>query len=174
VGETRIPIETTIETCAGTCAAYVIRSLALRAAGMEPAHDLVFREVMSSTHGAKLDDVHAWLSRTLPDLHRLGYRVHGRRVVKSPVWVGDWVQAGKGRRGAVLDVDVSSLRPDDDVSGQGSVALLVSSKGALTVVDPWPPALDPYSPPVSLEPAHRACLYSTLLVYWQGWGDPRE
>lgn len=173
-------LQTSDEACAGAAAAYVCRTIALRAGSYAPGiHEQIFTPLVQRRFGRDVDGVLRWFEAHSPDLYRLGYSLRARRIAYRTPAITDWVRAGEGFRGAVLGTNGSVFHPDLDEQASHAVGLAVDGaaakagkkKGAndLVVIDPWPGVDHQRQPGEALEPAHRGRKYAALVIFWAGY-----
>lgn len=180
----RLPVFHTDAACAGAVTSYVLRRIAYRAGAYAPGiQELLFHELNSSRHGADLESVQRWFSIRCSDLHGLGYRLYCRRVNQPAPVILEWVEEGRGHRGAMLPTAWSRMHPDQTALSHISHAVGITmekldatSPEGLVMVDAWPgPASTETGGkdfgPISkyLELAHRDRNYHALIFYWIGW-----
>lgn len=176
-----LPVTHTSTACAGAAAGFVLRKIAYRAGAYAPGiQDFVFHELTAPYVGRSLDGVNSWLRQRGGELHQMGYRLAGRRVMgeRTDAILG-WVKEGRGFRGAVLATEYRRLHPtsaDADLDHAVGVTLDKldpSGRDDLVLVDPWPGtsngARDRGAIPAQLDAAHRSQKYSALIVYWSGY-----
>jgi len=176
-----LPVRHSSTACAGAVAGFLLRRIAYRAGAYAPGiQEFLWHELNSSTYGRSVDTVGTWMVTHAQDLHGLGYRLLGRRVMgeRTDAILG-WVREGKGYRGAILSTDYKRLHPvETDTDFEHAVGIAVDRLDAksaedLVMIDPWPGtkngARDRGAVPASLEGAHRKHKYAALIVYWAGW-----
>lgn len=172
---TVIELTTSKEVCAGAATAFVCRNIALRAGAYAPGiHEHVFRELERRELGSDVDGVARWFAASAPELHRLGYRLCGRRIAFRTPMIAGWVERGKGFRGAVLTTAGSILhdRLGEEVPHAVGLALEAPAGGdppSLTLLDPYPGTTHRRIPDEALEPAHRLRKYAAMVIYWAGY-----
>jgi hypothetical protein len=170
---TVIELSSTKEVCAGAATAFVCRQIALRAGAYAPGiHEHVFRELERRDLGADVEGVARWFSGSGAELHRLGYRLCGRRIAFRTPMIAGWVERGEGYRGAVLNTCGSVLdeRVGEEARHAVGLAVVPGDEGeALTLLDPWPGTNHRRRPDGKLEPAHRERKYAALMIYWAGY-----
>lgn len=176
-----LPVVHSSTACAGAVAGFLLRRIAYRAGAYAPGiQEFLWHELNSSTYGKSVDTVGTWMVTHAQDLHGLGYRLLGRRVMGERTdAILAWVREGKGYRGAILSTEYGRLHPaEGDVQLDHAVGVTVDRLDArsgedLVMVDPWPGtkngARDRGAIPPQLEPAHRKHKYAALIVYWAGW-----
>ena len=177
-----IQLQTTDDACAGAAAAYLCRTIALRAGSYAPGiHEQVFTPLIDRRFGRDVDGVQRWFEAHLTDLYQLGYKLRSRRIAYRTPAITGWVQAGEGFRGAVLGTDGSVLHPGLDERASHAVGLAVDGVGVetakkkkkepndLVVIDPWPGVEHQREADGTLEPAHRGRKYAALLIFWGGY-----
>src|SRR5438067_4231542 len=98
-----LPVTHSQSACAGAAAGFVMRRIAYRAGAYAPGiQEFLFHD-LTTTSGRSIDSVHQWLAICGGQLHGMGYRVNGRRVMGEKVdAIVGWVREGKGYRGAVI------------------------------------------------------------------------
>jgi hypothetical protein len=174
-----LPVPHSLTACAGAAAGFVMRRIAYRAGAYAPGiQEFLFHD-LTTVAGQSVESVHSWLSVCGGQLHGMGYRISGRRVMgeKTEAIIG-WVREGQGYRGAVLATDFRSLHPGDETVLDHAIGLAIdrvepNRPEEIVMIDPWPGetpgARDraPLSP--ALDGAHRAQKYSALIMYWTGW-----
>lgn len=178
-GSTTLPVPHSMSACAGAAANVVLRRIAYRAGAYAPGiQEFLWFGLTTPTCGRSIDAVEGWLRGASGELHAMGYRLQGRRVVGERTGaILDWVREGKGYRGAVLATDYRTLRPTERTDSfdhaVGIAVEPVDGKEALAMLDPWPGAArgatDRGLPPPHLEQAHRQARYATLILHWSGW-----
>lgn len=167
-----VDIATTRDACVGSAASYLMRRISLNAGQPDPGvYEWVFYPLLRSGEGGTLDAVETWMEHSLPTLHRLGYRLCGRRVAFQTDAICSWVASGNGFRGAVLETNGARLRPELQITGVHAVAVTAPLDGPaeLILIDPWPSPELVRRPPPTLERAHRDRKYGTIVFYWSGW-----
>jgi len=175
-----VPVPHTATACAGAAAGVVLRRIAYRAGAYAPGiQEFLFHDLATASAGGSLDRVAMWMHVHGGDLHAMGYRLTGRRVVGQRT--GDilaWVKEGSGFRGAVLATEYRRLHPSEPSEVPHAVGVTVDrvdSKAAegLVMIDPWPGttngARDRGAIPPQLESAHRAHKYAAVVFYWAGY-----
>lgn len=176
-----LPVAHSYTACAGAVAGFLLRRIAYRAGAYAPGiQEFLWHELNSSAFGRTVDTVGTWMVTHAQDLHGLGYRLLGRRVMgeRTDTILG-WVREGKGYRGAILSTEYKRLHPlEGDVDFDHAVGVTMDKldgKGAddLVMVDPWPGtkngARDRGAVSPQLETAHRKYKYAALIIYWAGW-----
>jgi hypothetical protein len=175
-----LPVPHTSEACAGAATGFILRKIAYRAGAYAPGiQDFLFHDLSRPYSGRSLGTVSDWLGLNGDQLHAMGYRFSGRRVMgqRTDVIIG-WVKEGKGYRGAVLETGYQMLHPSEATDVNHAVGIAfdrVDAKSAeeLLMIDPWPGTTNgardrgPLSP--RLEQAHRSQKYAALILYWAGW-----
>ncbi len=136
-------------------------------------HDNAILSLETARYGRSLEGIENWYHSSLVRLFDLGYRLAVRRVAFRTEPICQWVQRGKGHRGAVLITDGKRLHPENPLPGQHAVALAVRPEGSkpqptLQMVDPWP-GYEQCRPPDVLEAAHRERNYQAVVIFWLGW-----
>jgi hypothetical protein len=182
-----VPVFHTWTACCGAVTAHVLRRIAYRAGAYAPGiQEHVFHELNTARDGGTIENVQGWFASRLSLLHQLGYRLHCRRVTLLTSAILDWVQAGKGYRGAMLPTNYSRLHAVPGSGGKevadASVAHAVGvtidrldAKGDedLVMIDPWPggmgEARDRSRVSSALEQAHRDRNFHALVYFWSGW-----
>jgi hypothetical protein len=171
-----LPVPHTMAACAGAVAGAVMRRIAYRAGAYAPGiQEFLWFGLATPSCGRTLEAVDGWLRGASGELHAMGYRLHGRRVLGERTGaVLEWVRDGKGYRGAVLTTDYRTLRPAERAdSFDHAVGLVVEPAGgkvALVMLDPWPGAGADRGPvPPNLELAHRQARYGVFAFHWSGW-----
>jgi hypothetical protein len=163
-----------------------MRRLAARAGAYAPGiQEHLFYQVSQRPLGASLESVEACLRARGSTFSDLGYYFLARRTAAPTEDLFDWVQEGKGYRAAILSVDGRRLyngvtRSEGDAVG---LTLYDATSGiaedqrpldvidaSLVMIDPWPGVPTFLMPPRSLDTAHGAQKYATLLLYWTGYG----
>jgi hypothetical protein len=175
-----LPVPHTSDACAGAATGFILRRIAYRAGAYAPGiQDFLFHDLSNSYSGRSLGAVSDWLGANGGQLHAMGYRFSGRRVMGQPTdAIIGWVKEGKGYRGAVLETGYRALHPAEEADVQHAVGIAfdrVDAKSAeeLLMIDPWPGSKNgardrsPLSP--RLESAHRSRKYAALILYWAGW-----
>jgi hypothetical protein len=168
------------KACAGAATGVVLRRIAYRAGAYAPGiQEFLFHDLTTPGAGRTLGAVADWLGVYGDQLHAMGYRVSGRRVMGERTDdILTWVREGKGYRGAVLETDYARMHPaetDDCAHAVGVTFDRVEPTAGedLVMIDPWPGTMNgatdrgPLSP--RLEPAHRCQKYAALIFYWAGW-----
>jgi hypothetical protein len=182
-----VPIFHTSSACCGAATAYLLRRIAYRAGAYAPGiQEHMFHELNTSREGGTIEKVQRWFGARVANLHALGYRLQCRRVALPTPQLLDWVKAGKGYRGAMLPTEFKHLHPDPGSSGQDVLGDTVAHAVGLTIdrldaradeelvmIDPWPgivgDAKDRSRVPATLEAAHRARQFHSLVYFWVGW-----
>lgn len=175
-----LPVPHTHQACAGAATGFVMRRIAYRAGAYAPGiQEFLFHDLTTAPAGRSIEAAYGWLLTHSGDLHAMGYRVTGRRIVgERTEHIINWVKEGKGYRGAVLATDYKKMHPSerDDVNHAVGVTMDrkdASSPDELTMIDPWPGTLngarDRSSLPAHLEVAHRQAKYAAIIMYWAGW-----
>jgi hypothetical protein len=181
-----IPIESARSSCAGAVAAFLMRRLAARAGAYAPGiQEHLFFQVSQRPLGVSLDSVEGWMRSRGGTLTELGYYLLARRTAAPTADLADWIKEGKGYRAAVLSVDGRRLyngvtKSEGDAVG---LALYDATSGisdedrpldvtdtSLVMIDPFPGVPRFLMPPRTLDLAHGAHKYATLLLYWTGYG----
>jgi hypothetical protein len=176
-----LPVAHSASACAGAATGFVLRRIAYRAGAYAPGiQEFLFHDLVTPSAGRTLGAVADWLGVYGDQLHAMGYRVSGRRVMGERTdAILTWVREGKGYRGAVLETSYKRMHPaepDDDYAHAVAVTVdrvEASAAEDLVMIDPWPGTLNgakdrgPLSP--RLEPAHRSQKYAALIFYWAGW-----
>ena len=175
-----VPVPHSSTACAGAAAGFVLRRIAYRAGAYAPGiQEYLFSDLTTPTSGRTVESVATWMGVYGGDLHYMGYRLLGRRVVgeRTEAIVG-WVRDGKGFRGAVLATEHRRLHAGSEAEIDHAVGLAVDRLDAraaedVIVVDPWPGEADfrrdRTAVPPGLELAHRAKKYAAVLLYWAGY-----
>jgi hypothetical protein len=177
-----LPVRHSSTACAGAVAGFLLRRIAYRAGAYAPGiQEFLWHELNSSAYGRSVDTVGTWMVTHARDLHDLGYRLLGRRVMgeRTDAILG-WVREGKGYRGAILATEYKRLHPAETDAGElehavGVTIDRVDAKSAedLVMIDPWPGtkngARERGAVPPALEAAHRKNKYAALIIYWAGW-----
>ncbi len=164
----------------------MMRRLASRAGAYAPGiQEHLFWQVSQRPLGMSLESVEGWLraeSRTLSDL---GYYIFARRIAAPTPDLSEWLQEGKGYRGAILAVDGRRLYKGASKSEGDAVGLIVydptsgiaddnlpaeTKDAGVVMIDPWPGVPTFLAPPRTLDIAHGSQKYATLLLYWVGYG----
>jgi hypothetical protein len=177
-----LPIPHTSQACAGAATGFVLRRIAYRAGAYAPGiQEFLFHDLTTPGAGRSLGTVADWLGMFGDQLHAMGYRVSGRRVMGERTdEILKWVREGKGYRGAVLETDYGRMHPAESVfnfpHAVGVTFDRVDPSAAtedLVMVDPWPGTMNGARDrgPLSdrLEPAHKNQKYAALIFYWAGW-----
>jgi hypothetical protein len=167
-----IEVEPTRETCAGSAAAYLIRTIAARAGSYAPGiEERMFSEM--ERRADNLNFVEGWFVNNQDMLSYLGYRFLVRRVAFRTDGIVNWVKAGDGFRGALLPTMSTVLHPEHEPVAEHAVALIPGSVGGgsgrngVVMVDPWPGAGIMAVPP-DLDHARVVPKWAGLLIYWAG------
>jgi hypothetical protein len=177
-----LPIEHSLSARFGAAAGFVIRRIAYRAGSYAPGiQEFMFHELTTPPAGRSLDAVSRWLASHSADLHGMGYRISGRRLLgeRTDAILG-WIKEGKGFRGAVLATEYRRLHPAEGATEGAEHAIGVAidrvaptAPEDLVMVDPWPGtkngARDRMAISPALEAAHRKHKYAALVFYWAGW-----
>jgi len=176
-----LPVVHSSTACAGAVAGFLLRRIAYRAGAYAPGiQEFLWHELGTPRYGRTVDAVGSWMVSHAQDLHGLGYRLLGRRVMGERTdAILAWVREGKGYRGAVLATDYRRMHPAEGQQpiehAVGVTIDRVDAKSAedLVMVDPWPGtkngARDRGAVPPQLESAHRSNKYAALIIYWAGW-----
>lgn len=179
-----VKLHSSDDACAGAAAAYVCRTIALRAGSYAPGiQEYVFTPLIDRRFGRDIDGVQRWFEAHSADLFRLGYKLRARRIAYRTPAITDWVQAGEGFRGAVLGTDGSVFHPGFDERASHAVGLALDGIGVeakkkkkakkdangLLVIDPWPGVDHQRDADGALEPAHRSRKYAALVIFWAGY-----
>jgi hypothetical protein len=176
-----LPVVHSASACAGAATAYLLRRIAYRAGAYAPGlQEHLFHELTTQRSGGSLEAVQSWFGARQGDLQQLGYRLLARRVTERTPTILDWVNEGKGFRGAMLRTNYRGLHPTspDEISHAVGVTvdrLEATSPEELVMIDPWPGigngagSRDRAKVPPALEPAHRQRDYHALIVFWSGW-----
>jgi len=180
-GKLVIRLESSELSPAGAAAAYLLRRIAARAGSYAPGiQEHLFYEMGQRSNGVSLDQVQTWVKAHSSDLSNLGYYILVRPLAAPTVGIKRWVAEGAGYRAAILATDGARLHQDKKLTGTHAVGLTVhdatsgiddeSLGNGLLMVDAWPGKTKFSSPPATLDVAHRAQKYRTLLMYWSGHG----
>lgn len=178
-----IQLQTSNEACAGAAAAFVCRTIALRAGSYAPGLcESVFTPLIERRFGSDVDGVLRWFEAHSADLYRQGYKLRARRIAYRTPAITDWISQGEGFRGAVLDTDGTVLHAVFDERSRHAVGLTLDGLGVdagktkkregangLLVIDPWPGVDHQRHPDPALEPAHRGAKYAALIIFWAGY-----
>jgi hypothetical protein len=176
-----IRLESSSDSAAGAVAAYLLRRLAARAGAYAPGiQENLFYEIAQNANGSNLDKVERWIASNSGKLSVLGYQFLCRRVAAATEDVIGWIEEGKGYRAAILAVDGTRLYGNESTSSSHAVALLINDATAgiadkkvesgLLMADAWPGIARFTRPPRTLDRAHLAYKYGTLLLSWTGHG----
>lgn len=182
-----VPIFHTATSCAGSATAYLLRRIAYRAGAYAPGiQEFVFHELNTQREGGSLEKVQRWFASRATSLQQLGYRLQCRRVTIPTSAIVQWVNEGRGYRGAMLPTNFRKIHPQPGASGKDvnddavahAVGLTVDridqkADEDLVMIDPWPGVLGDASDrgkvSPTLEAAHRDRNYHALQFYWTGW-----
>jgi hypothetical protein len=178
-----LPVAHSSTACAGAAAGFVMRRIAYRAGAYAPGiQEFLFHD-LTTTSGRSIESVHQWLAICGGQLHGMGYRLNGRRVMGEKVdAIVGWVREGKGYRGAVIATEFKRLHPSEEGDVDHAIGLTIdrvdpAANEELVLIDPWPGvkngARDRSRLSADLAPtldaAARAQKYSALIMYWTGW-----
>jgi len=169
--ELAIKIEPTRSSCAGSAAAFLLRSIAASAGAYAPGiEERMFNEL--ERRAIRIEEIELWFASYSEQLSQLGYRYLMRRVAFDTQGIVNWVEGGKGCRGAILPTNVEMLHPEGNETGQHAVALMTNGakkRGSnVIMIDPWPDS--PRAPvPATLDNARRDAKWAGLLFYWSGY-----
>ena len=170
-------MQLTRTACAGAATAFVLRVLGSSTGAYTPGpHTIVDRvlfELSTEQEGRDVGRVARWFAARAAELARLGHRYGARLVAFRTPAILEWVESGKGHRGAVLVTSGEILHPGAGIHAPHAVALTFEpggrGSGALVGADPWP-GMGRLAPlPAQLEDAHRRCLHRAFLLYSYGW-----
>lgn len=182
-----VPVFHTPTACAGAATAYILRRIAYRAGAYAPGiQEQIFHELNTSREGGTIEKVQRWFSTQVSTLHQLGYRLQCRRVATPTSAILDWVQAGRGYRGAMLPTSYKKLHPTPGSAGKDvlddtvmhAVGVTIdrldpASDEELVMIDPWPgvkgEARDRGKIAPAIESAHRDRNFHALVYFWVGW-----
>jgi hypothetical protein len=183
-----VPVFHTPTACAGAATAYLLRRIAYRAGAYAPGiQEIMFHELNTSNDGGSIDKVQRWFVSRVAALHEIGYRLQCRRVAAETPMIVDWVQEGRGYRGAMLPTNFRKLHPTPGAAGQGVIDDAVLHAVGITIdrldpkdpdegmvmIDPYPGVLDGardrVAMPATLEAAHRDRNFHALVFFWNGW-----
>ena len=175
-----LPVPHTSDACAGAATGYLLRKIAYRAGAYAPGiQDFMFHELNQASAGRSLNAVSDWMGAHGDQLHALGYRFSGRRVMGQKTdTIIDWVKEGKGYRGAVLETGYLLLHPTEAADFSHAVGIAfdrVDAKSAedILMIDPWPgvtmQGADRVKESPALEAAHREKNFHALVYFWVGW-----
>jgi hypothetical protein len=176
-----LPVPHTPTACAGAAAGFVLRRIAYRAGAYAPGiQEGLFYDLATPGAGGSLDRVAGWLTERSGELHAMGYRLGGRRILgeRTDALLA-WIREGQGYRGAILATEYGRLHPSEgDASLDHAVGVTLDRlepKAAedLLMIDPWPGtkngARDRGALSPRLESAHRFHKYAALILFWSGW-----
>ena len=180
----RVPIFHTDTACPGAVTAYLLRRIAYRAGSYAPGiQEMLFHDLTTS-RGATIERVQAWMGGRIALFHSLGYRIHFRWAAEPTEPLANWVREGRGHRGAVMTTTYEVMHPLDKrkLSPQAkdqihhAVGLAIdrlpdSAEDELVMVDPWPGANQPDRVPLrpDLDDARRLRKFNALKFFWVGW-----
>ena len=178
-----IKLDTSRDHCAGAASVFLMRRLAARAGCYAPGiQEHLFYEMIQGSYGFSLKQVDDWIRLHRGDLVALGYNFLARLGGEQTSDVQAWVADGRGFRGAVLGTNRETLYGEQLVgSTYHSVALTYNDPtsgipdealgNSVVMVDPWPhDSIKFLKPPTTLDRAHRDQNYTTLLLFWAGYG----
>ncbi|MEZ4358654.1 MAG: hypothetical protein R3B48_00625 [Kofleriaceae bacterium] len=176
----RLPVFHTDSACAGAVTSYLLRRIAYRAGAYAPGiQEFLFHELNTHRHGGTLEAVQQWFTLRSSDLYALGYKLHCRRVNNRAAVIQEWVEEGRGHRGAMLPTSYGKIHPGyprDEMNHAVGITvdrLVASDPETLVMIDAWPNPPDSTNDrmPLSknLDAAHRDHNYHALIYYWVGW-----